>query len=142
VLHPAAVKAGNPVRRGDYHFVLGEVHMAGNTVRFHLLSPSILAVKSCLKPYGVTCPLPVSYRFLRGNGHRTTNRTAIALRSPEDYLLEVSRDSIANGPRTQVLPISSLIVKQSAEGIVVYTRDRSLQFDVIEFVERSCLEQR
>ena len=46
------------------------------------------------------------------------------------------------GPRTQVFPISSLLVKQSAEGIVVYTRDRSLQFDVIEFVERPCLEQR
>ena len=97
-------------------------------------------MKSCLKPYGVTCPLPVSYRFLRGNCHRTTNRTAIALRSPEDYLVEVSYDSIANGPRTQVLPVSSLIVKQSAEGIVVYMRDRSQQFDVIEFVDRSRLD--
>lgn len=134
MLHPAAVKAGNPVRRGDYHFVLGEVHMAGNTVRFSFAVSQHRCREELFEAIRRDLPfrriLPVPPR----QWPRTTNRTAIALRSPEDYLLEVSRDSIANGPRTQVLPISSLIVKQSAEGIVVCTRDRSLQFDVIEFV--------
>jgi len=45
---------------------------AAAVLKNHMLSPSILAVKTCLKPYGVTCPLPVSYRFLRGDRHKTT----------------------------------------------------------------------
>lgn len=121
------------INAGDYQFVLGEVHLATNTLRFSFAVSQhphpeelFVAIKHDL-PAPRVLPVPPK------RWPRYTNRTAIVLRSPEDYCLEVSCDSPADCLRSQVIPVSSLLVKNSPNGLVVQTRDRSLEFDIIEF---------
>ena len=46
------------IRRGDYMFVLGEVHMAANTLGLPLLFPSTRSQKSCSTFFKPTSPSP------------------------------------------------------------------------------------
>jgi hypothetical protein len=65
---------------------------------------------------------------------RITNHTAMALVSPHDHYLEIARDSIANSPRSRVLPIGSLVVKKTGRGLLVEHRNAEVSFDAIEFI--------
>jgi len=129
-----AASSTEAIRRGDYFFVLGEMHITTNTLRFSFAvsqhpQPQELfqAIRSDLARPHV---LPVAPK----QWPRITNRTAITLFSAQDFHLEVAPDTLANAPRSQALPISSLILTRSPEGLVVKTRDGRLSFDVIEFI--------
>jgi len=55
------------------------------------------------------------------------------LSSPDDYHVELSRDSIYAGQGSHVLPASAFVVKNLGGRVVVCTRDGRLQFDAVEF---------
>jgi hypothetical protein len=122
------------VRRGEYCFVLGEVHVTTNTQRFSFALSQHPAPEQLLHALAADFPeshvLPVPPR----QWPRITNRTAIAVVSPHDYYLEIARDSIANAPRSYVLSIASLIIRRASTGLAVEKRDGSLSFDPVEFI--------
>jgi hypothetical protein len=63
---------------------------------------------------------------------RITNRTSLAVYSPQDYHLEIS-PQLSNRPRSCVVPISHFVVENSEDGLIVRTLDGRLNFDVLEF---------
>ena len=128
-----AASSVDAVCRGDYMFVLGEVHMGENTLRFsfdvsqHDNPEELFEAFQTDLPQSRVVPVPPRH------WPRITNRTSLALVSPHDYYVEISSNPVADKPRSRVIPIGALAVEQSPEGLIVRSWDGSLQFDVIEF---------
>lgn len=122
------------IRRGDYLFVLGEMHITTNTQRFSFAVSQHPSPGELLQAMATDFPeshvLPVPPR----QWPRITNRTAMALVSPNDYYLEIARDSIASAPRSRVLPIGSLVLRKTNRGLVIEHRNAEISFDAIEFM--------
>lgn len=121
------------IHRGDYLLVLGEMHATNNTIRYSFAlaqhpEPGQL-FEAITRDLSSMAVLPVPPRYWP----RTTNRTSIALVPPETRYLEITEDPISNAPRSKALPIASLLVCDSGEGLVVRTRDGKLTFDLIDF---------
>jgi hypothetical protein len=120
------------IDRGDYFFVLGEVHVMTNTLRYAFMmaqhsNPQELVEAMC-RDFALPRVIPVLSR----QWPRVTNRTSLALYSPRDYHLEIS-PQMSNRPRSQVLPISKFVVENCGDSLIVRTLDGRLKFDVIEF---------
>lgn len=121
------------IQRGDYWLVLGEVHMAINTVRgFFAMAQHphpeemVQAIEADLPDPRINPVPPLSWPSL-------TTRTSFALVSPRDYHLEISHDSVSRGVRSQTLPIAAFVVENGDKGLIVRTRDNRLRFDILEF---------
>jgi hypothetical protein len=128
------IAASNPeaIGRGDYVFVLGEVHVTLNTLRYPFnmtqhSNPQEL-VEAISRDFSSPRVVPVFSR----QWPRITNRTSPALCSPQDYHLEIS-PQMSNQPRSRVLPISELVVENCEDGLIIRTLDGRLKFDIIEF---------
>ena len=119
------------LREGNFTAVLGELHVAANTLGWPLFieqhqSPETLVAyleKDIFEPRLV----PVIPKEMFG----PVARVLPALLSSRDYRLEFSPGPIS-APKSQLLPVSSLIVEDSAAGMRLRTRDHSLQFDIVE----------
>lgn len=121
------------VRRGDYQFVLGEIHIAVNTLSSSLFvaqhpSPQDLfrAVESDFPEPRVVATVPMS---MRGAAARTRQ----VLESEKDFRLLLTHDSFAP-PGSRAIPAASLVVEDSAEGLMIRSRDDKLRFSIIEVV--------
>jgi hypothetical protein len=121
------------IRQGNYSLVLGELHMAVNTVRGvfamaqHPDPPAMF--EAFMADMGEPRMVPVPPREWPG----MTTRNMLALYSPKDYHLEISADAPASVPRSQTLPIGAFVVENAPRGLQVRSRDGRLRFDVIEF---------
>jgi Lantibiotic dehydratase, N terminus len=119
------------IRQGNYQFVLGELHLAGNpllTSFFLLQHPSPEELLDCYKrdlPEPFLMPVPDK------EWTGMTTRTPLVLVLPKDFYLTVFPDTCGL-PKSQVLPIGELVVEDTSNGLVVRTHDRRLQFDIIE----------
>jgi hypothetical protein len=129
-----AATSVDAIRRGDYLLVLGELHMAINSLRASLFvnqhpCPDEL-FKSLEQDMHHPCIVPVFSK--KG----PTARGVVTLISPKDYLLEFD----ANSPsplKSNVLAIGSLVIEQGGNGLVVRSLDGEFQIDIIEaFSER------
>ena len=121
------------VRRGDYQFVLGEIHIAVNTLSASLFvaqHPSqqdlFTAVESDFPEPRVIATVPMSMRA-------TSSRTRHVLESEKDFHLLLTHDSFAP-PGSRTIPVASLVVEESAEGLVIRTHDDKVRFSIIEVV--------
>jgi len=128
-----AAPSVDAIRRGDFMFVLGEVHMAVNTIRFsfavsqHDKPEELFSAFESDLPESRAVPVPPRH------WPRITNRTSLVLNSSRDCLLEVSSAPVANAPRSRTMPISAFAVERTEEGLIVQNCDGSLKFPIIEF---------
>ncbi len=115
---------------GEYEFVLGEMHVALNTLQAsvfreqHPEPGAFLPFTQCDLPAPRVFPVP-SHDFL------PITRTRPSLTLPKDYALLFAADACAP-MGGQMLPISSLVVEQIDNHLLVRTHDQHLQFDIIE----------
>jgi hypothetical protein len=121
------------VNRSDYQLVMGEFHVAVNTLGGSLFvhqhpHPESLIRATWADMQGLRV-LPVAPKEYAG----MTARTSYALAHPDDIELEFSRDSIALS-HSRALPIASLVIEEEGGELIARTRDNSLRFDVVEFV--------
>ncbi len=134
------------IRRGDYEVVLGELHVAINTLDRAVLfsqhpEPERLraAIESDLPE---PCVIPVLPKWgqeeaVAGLGlpiWAANGRLDLALRSPKDFYLDLSLDP-PGFPPSQVLPVGELVVEAADGGLVVATREGGARFDVIDFFQ-------
>jgi hypothetical protein len=141
------------IRQGDYQVVLGEVHLAVNTLDrllFYTQHPDPERLRADI---GADLPEPCLIPVLPKGWYvdqtasslglpvpAVTGRMELALNSPEDYYLDFSLD--AHGfPASQVLPISELVVEPGENGLVVAPRDGRVRFDIIEFYQLPMMVQ-
>jgi hypothetical protein len=119
---------------GNYSLVLGELHMATNTLQsssFMSQHPAPEELVAAITT-DITEPraIPVPPRSWPG----LTNRTSGALYAARDYHVEISTESISQAPGSRTLPISAFVVTRSPQGLTISTRDKRVSFDVIEFL--------
>lgn len=127
-----AASTAENIRQGRYQLVLGEFHMATNTLQsqlFVLQHPSPQTLLAYLQ-----ADLP-QMRFLPLVGREAFpgSRTRPGLVAPGDIRYVYSSDASAL-PGAQVLPISEFVLRQGEQGLSVHTRDGRWSVDLIEFV--------
>lgn len=136
------------IRRGDYEAVLGEVHVAINSLdRWVFFSqhpqPEQLraAIESDLpEPSLIPVFSKVWNQAAAASGlglqwaPAVNGRMDVALRSGKDFYLDYSLDP-PGLPSSQLLPIGDLIVEPGERGLVVRPRDGRVSFDIIDFFQ-------
>ncbi|HKV38773.1 MAG TPA: lantibiotic dehydratase [Blastocatellia bacterium] len=126
-----AADGPDAIRRGDYSLVLGELHMAFNTVGSACLvsqhpSPDTLRAfaKSDFGRPKLTIAVPKSWP------HNNV-RTAPMLVPADDWHLGVGFDSIFPDDVT-ILPVADMIVEQNGDQLVMRSREGRLSFDIAD----------
>jgi hypothetical protein len=124
-----AASSAEAIRRGDYQFVLGELHTATNTLSTSLFlsqHPSVDELFAAIAydlPGCRVVPSPPKYAH--------SAREATALVSSKDYYLELTLDSPSPSPR-QALPLASLVIEPRNGDLTARTRDGRLHFGIVE----------
>jgi hypothetical protein len=126
MVHADSIEA---IRRGDYELVMGELHIASNTLAGTVFvsqhpSPEDLyeAVESDIPEKRAVPVTPKQW---------LTSRTNYMLISPRDYRIEFDRDSFTL-PRQRALAVADLFIKEIDGEVRVCTRDGQMQFDIVE----------
>ena len=121
------------VRRGDYQLVLGELHLAVNTVCTTLFVEQHPSPEELARAYEADMARMKVVPVLSRLWPTLTTRTSRGVMPPDCYLIEMAHDTFVRD-RTKVLPLSELLIEQLNDELVVRTHDRRLQFDLIEFL--------
>jgi hypothetical protein len=124
------------IRRGEYLIVLGELHAAINTLTLPLFlnqhpQPDDL-IRARERDLPEPCIAPV--------WSKARSRADLLSLSRHDLDLE-NGATRSWRPRTQVVPVSSLVVEEIDHRLVVRTRDHRLSFDVIAFFEQHLIAE-
>lgn len=116
----------------DFKAVLGELHMAANTLGWPLFIEQHESPRDLFAALEQDIAGPRLVPVIPKRMFGSVARVLPALISPGDYHLEFSPGSI-DAPRAKVLPLSGLIVEEDGvDGLCVKTRNYSLRFDLVE----------
>ncbi|HKV36208.1 MAG TPA: lantibiotic dehydratase [Pyrinomonadaceae bacterium] len=117
------------IQRGEFHFVMGELHVGTNTLGAssfcsqHPAPNELLDYLESDLPGATAVPMQLA-EFL-------TSRTTIRLVSRDVYRIEIERESFTPD-RSRALPIADLLVEECAGELMVRTRDGRLSFEIVE----------
>lgn len=118
------------MRAGDYQLVLGEFHIAMNTLQIMTFFMQYPAPQDILEQTMLDLPepriLPVFSRQ-----YLPFTRVRPFLTTAKDFRLVYSPDACSE-PGSQTLLPGELVIERQAETLMVRTRDGRCQFDVIE----------
>jgi hypothetical protein len=128
-----AASSAEAIRRGNYQFVLGEMHASEVTIANWVFVGQHPAPDELLRALDLDLPepriVPIPPKYQPG----LTVRTTPALLSSKDYFLEYSFEP-SDVPSARSLAIGELIVEKHDDKLRFRTRDGRLQFDPIEFM--------
>lgn len=128
------------VCRGNYLFVLGELHVGGNTVAIPLFAnhhPSPHGLRQALeKDVRRRCAYPAP----RKSDDHVTSRFYPRIVPPSSFWIEYTHDSYM-ADRSQSLPLSSLVVENCDGELIIRTRDARLRFKVLDTFSHYFFEQ-
>lgn len=123
-----AASGPDAIERGDYKFVLGELHVGINTLDsqlFVLQHPSPEELYRAAELDQGQRIVPIIPKIYRGK----TSRSLPMLISPADYRLELAAEP-SNAPSSHVVPIGSLLIEEDGGSLRVRTRDGKLRFGI------------
>jgi len=127
-----AASSPEAIARGEYEFVLGEMHVASNTFAASLFvnqhpSPEEL-LRNVEQDLGGSnlVPMPAKKEM------QLISRTAATLIAPSDMFLEYARDGLAFD-RSKAVPISSLSIEKHDDELFAVTADGQ-KFKLIELM--------
>jgi hypothetical protein len=120
------------VRRGDYLFVLGELHIGANTLGVSLFMEQHPAPEELYRAVEFDMPVPRLVPLVPKYWPHVTPRLLQVLITSRDYRLELAPGPF-DVPAASILTSGQLIVTRTAAGVLVLrTRDGRLSFDIIE----------
>jgi hypothetical protein len=126
-----AATSVDAIHRGDYKIVLGEIHVARNTLSYSVFVQQHPRPDELFKAVDLDMPrariFPVPPRYMTG----LTSRVYRELVSPRDYRLEFSRDA-TDADDGRSLSIAELVIEEVGGELIVRTRDGRLQLDIID----------
>lgn len=125
-----AAESAEAIRRGDYEWVMGEFHPAANTLGGASFLPQHPRLAEILETLDADMARPRIVLAAPYYSPGRTTRTTMLLKSPRDIIL-IASPEVCGVPRSQALPIGSLVVEQGDDGLQVCTRDRQLRFDIM-----------
>ncbi len=127
-----AAESVEAIQRGAYQLVMGELHLASNTLRGSFFIQQHPAPAKLLQAVDADFPEPRVVAVPPRNWPEITSRTRPDLITPRDFRLTFTKDAYGV-PKAQELPIGSLIVVDDGAGPVIRTRDGQQQIDIVEF---------
>lgn len=120
------------IRCGRYQLVIGELHLASNTLRGSFFLAQCPFSEELFQALEFDLPEPRVVFTLPKEWPGLTSRTQTALVSPKDFHLLFAHNSLA-APESRVLSSGEFVVEDTDRGLAIRTRDRRLCFDAIEF---------
>lgn len=126
-----AAKSAEALRRGEYRFVLGELHAAVNTLSYLLFLEQHPAPEEFASAWNADIPecrvLPVLPKTFFGGAMRTKLLAA----TPRDFFLDFANDSPDPDPRA--VPFAEFFIEESGDSLVVRSFDGRFEFDAMQF---------
>jgi hypothetical protein len=127
-----AARDAEAVRRGDYLFVMGELHIAANALGVPLFMEQHESPVEFWNAYDWDIPEPRLMPLVPKYWPALTPRLMLTLATPRDYRLEMTPGPY-DVPAGRIIPSGQLVVTRNPTGeLVVRTRDGRLSFDIIE----------
>ncbi|HJP91393.1 MAG TPA: lantibiotic dehydratase [Pyrinomonadaceae bacterium] len=120
------------ITRGDYQFVMGELHLGANTLANSIFMHQHPTPSDLFEAYETDLPEPCIIPIPPRQWPTLTARTALCLVAPKDYRLAISYDAVGSATE-RVLPISAFVIEESDGRLVARTRDGSIEFEIVEF---------
>ncbi|HKR15464.1 MAG TPA: lantibiotic dehydratase [Pyrinomonadaceae bacterium] len=117
------------IQRGDYHFVMGELHVATNTLCASSFCSQHPAPNELLDYF--ESDLPEMRAVPMQLAEFLTSRTTIRLVPRDAYRIEFQKESFTPD-RSKALAIADLVVEECAGELMVRTRDGRMSFEIIE----------
>jgi hypothetical protein len=121
------------INQGDYTLVLGEVHLASNTLRGYFAMAQHPCPDEMFTAFKTDLPMSRILPVIPNSQPKVTVRTSLSLISPRDYHLEQTPDSMSRGPRSRTLPLAAFVLESTPSGLIARTRDGQMRFDLVEF---------
>ncbi|HEX7774007.1 MAG TPA: lantibiotic dehydratase, partial [Pyrinomonadaceae bacterium] len=119
------------IKRGEYELVMGELHVASNTLSYEFFVNQHPSPEELRRAYRLDLREPRLVAAVPKHWPELTVRFLSALTLPEDKVLVFSHDT-CGVPKSQAVPVSSLVVEAKGDELVVRSRDETLQFDIVE----------
>jgi len=118
------------IQRGDFHFVMGELHVGTNTLSASTFNSQHPDPTELLRYFESDLPktphaVPLSL------SEWLTSRTNLVLISRHAYRVEIERESFV-ADRSRALAIADLYVEERDGDLMVCTHDGRLSFEIIE----------
>ena len=127
-----AAPSAEAVSRGDFLFVLGEIHIGANTVGVPLFMEQHPAVEELYRAVEFDMPAPRLIPLIPKYWPNLTPRLTPMLVTSRDYRVEMAPGPF-DVPDASLLTTGQLVVTRTPSGqLVVRTRDGRLSFDIIE----------
>jgi hypothetical protein len=126
-----AAESIEAIRRGDYEFVLGEVHVAKNTLTGVATSMQHPRPQDLSDALNLDMPLP-NLIPVAPKDEQNPIRTKPAHDVPKDFYLEHGGGA-PGVPPERAITISMLVIEASGSDLYIRTRDHRLRFDIVEF---------
>ena len=121
------------IRRGDYQFVLGELHPGQITISNWIFVGQHPSPEELFQALDADLPesrvLPIASRHQPGGNARTS----LSLLTSRDYFLDYSLDSAHIAPM-RTLSLGNIVFEKNGAGLIARTRDKRLAFDAVEFM--------
>lgn len=125
--------------RGDYFAVLGEIHVARNTLDSQVFSAQHPDIDELSTAVGRDIPGPRVFILPSKDSPRSaTVRGTRAMRTPNDYELEAGFDTSALPP-PYALRLGDLLLEDVDGRLVVRTADDAVRIDLLELVGSTTL---
>jgi hypothetical protein len=126
-----AAKSVDAINRGDYQLVMGEIHLALNTMNASLRVSQCPHPEELIHALDADLPEPRLVPVNPKNWAGATARTLPALISSKDFRLIVTPEP-HEVPASQAVPIGSLVVEEKDGNLVLRSRDGRISYDIIE----------
>ena len=126
-----AASSVDAIQRGDFLFVLGEMHLAGNTLGAALFVAQHPSPEDLLRFVTSDYGGPKVSMVISKSWPGQTLRTVHVLNPAHDLLVAAMHDSICS-PGQQALPVSELLVERVEGELVMRSRDGRVRFDMMD----------
>ncbi|HEX6292052.1 MAG TPA: lantibiotic dehydratase [Herpetosiphonaceae bacterium] len=124
--HPAAIQ------QDDYQFVMGELHVATNTLGVAFFLEEHPSKETIFRALEFDLPNARVISIPPKHWPGLTTRTQLSLQAARDTFLEAAPNPSYEPDRSRTIPIGSLVIEDTDAGLVARTRDGHAQFDLIE----------
>jgi 2,3-diaminopropionate biosynthesis protein SbnB len=124
-----AAESVEAIQRGDFQFILGELHMSANTLGTSLFVSQHPSPDDLRQWYDADLPETWAVPMQLREWH--TTRTFCEVVSPRHYRIELEPESFATD-RSKALALAELVVEERGDELVMCTRDRRLSFELID----------
>ncbi|MCA1566101.1 MAG: lantibiotic dehydratase family protein [Acidobacteria bacterium] len=124
-----AAESAEAIERGDYQFVMGELHLGNNTLGGSLFVEQHPHPEELFA--AIESDMPRTHAVPMTPKEWLTARINYILLSPENYRIEFTVNSF-HRDRTKALPIAELVVEEKGRDLVARTLDGRFSFDLVE----------